>query len=594
MGAWYQSILIRTEDCPLVQRLLREISGEKDVKFLVGPPVRGWISIFPSELGGTGEALAQGIGCDLFHFHVHDDDVFTYEFFRGGKLVDRYNSCPAYFDGEEGEGPPENAEETIGRPELFQELLPDPNELAKLKNILSRDRDELFAGQRMSDFVELLGLENCLSSYEYLQGGETDGIEGWDQFIHIEEQLESAEDFCRRAARKREAQHYPSALEDLNKALTLKPDMLDGYIARARVYEDLWIVVRAIQQQLDSRGSSGHMPRTLGESDLGTEQGNLEASLKDYERAVAQAPDNVDALIGRARLRRRFRDIDGAIKDYNRIIELRPEIPDTWSHRGQAKRKTGDLNGAVSDYNRAIELDPGNASFYNNRGLVRQKLGDLPGSLADLSRAIELNPELAAAHFNRACTKQKQNDATGALADLDRAISLKPDSAHFYQTRATLRRANGDAAGAIEDNTKAINLEPGFAQAVAFGKQSGVNPARVYASRAEAHKSMGNYDAAIEDCNMALKIDQDMLEAHFIRGEARRAKGDLDSAIADFDGAAKLKPDSAMIYNARGLARQAKGDLAGAIEDFKRACELKPDWASAHENLQAALRIGSQ
>lgn len=478
MGAWFQSILIRTDNGPLIQGLLRELSREMDVKFLVGPPVRGWISVFPSELGGPGEALAKKTGCDLFHFHVHDDDVFTYEFFRGGKLIDRYNSNPDYFEDETEEEPPKNDdEETIGRPELFQDLLPNQNQLANLKTILEREREEIFANARMADFVELLGLENCLSSYKYLKGGETDDIEGWEQFVHVEEKPESSEDYCRRASRKREADNYLGALEDVNKALTLKPDSLDGYLTRARVYEDFGNVAVAVQQHLDSRGLSAHI--SSHESVFGTEQQNLEAALKDYERAVALAPDNVDALIGRARLRRRFQDFDGALKDYNRIIELRPEIAATWSHRGMVKKKNKDLNGAVSDYNRAIELDSRNPSFFNNRGLARQDLGDLAGSLADLNRAIELDPAFTTAYFNRALTRQKQKDTNGALADMDTAISLKPDSARFYETRAAFRRANGDLAGAIEDNTKVINLGPAFGRVEALAKQPGMNPARV-------------------------------------------------------------------------------------------------------------------
>ena len=34
-------------------------------------------------------------------------------------------------------------------------------------------------------FVTLLGFSNAISSYEYLQSGERDGIKGWKQFVHV-------------------------------------------------------------------------------------------------------------------------------------------------------------------------------------------------------------------------------------------------------------------------------------------------------------------------------------------------------------------------------------------------------------------------
>jgi len=33
----------------------------------------------------------------VLHVVVHDDDIFCYFFYRGGRLVDRYNSFPDYF-----------------------------------------------------------------------------------------------------------------------------------------------------------------------------------------------------------------------------------------------------------------------------------------------------------------------------------------------------------------------------------------------------------------------------------------------------------------------------------------------------------------
>ena len=51
----------------------------------------------------------------------------------------------------------------------------------------------------MAQFVELLGLSNAVSSYEYLQAERTREIKGWKQFVHIPDL--SAEKAAKRAVK---------------------------------------------------------------------------------------------------------------------------------------------------------------------------------------------------------------------------------------------------------------------------------------------------------------------------------------------------------------------------------------------------------
>ncbi len=185
MGAFYGSILVRTENSEAVQRVVGQVAKESDNRFLVGPALNGWVSIFPNNSGQSDDIssqIAKLIPNDIFHLIVHDDDIFSYYFYRNGTLSDQYNSCPDYFH----EVSDEEKRQCKGRPELFQDLLPDPESLNELRNLLHADKAEYFFEQeRMTKFVELLGFSNAISSYEYLQSGEREGIKGWRQFVHI-------------------------------------------------------------------------------------------------------------------------------------------------------------------------------------------------------------------------------------------------------------------------------------------------------------------------------------------------------------------------------------------------------------------------
>jgi hypothetical protein len=198
MGAFLGSIHVRTNDREVVRAALEKLARKKKACFLLAPSLRGWTSIYPSEHGqddSVSRSLAKALPYDLIHVLVHDDDVFAYYVYRSGKLLDEYNSAPDYFE-------PVSARKkarVAGRPELLAELLKDPGAVFELRRIL--DEHRIFATETLERFAALFDLPNAATSYEYLLGGETDGIEDFDQFVRVPEV--SDED-------RRQAQETPS------------------------------------------------------------------------------------------------------------------------------------------------------------------------------------------------------------------------------------------------------------------------------------------------------------------------------------------------------------------------------------------------
>jgi hypothetical protein len=199
MGEFYGAAYIRTEDREHVRAVLERVADEKEARFLLAPAIRGWIGVYPNNSGQDVEiskAIAGRIEAEVLSVLVHDGDLFVYQFFRAGRLVDQYNSCPDYF----GKVSARRRAATQGRPEALAHLLRDKHRLEELRALLSRDHVErsAFAGETLARFAELLGLPNALTSYEYLSDDETDGIEGWKKFTHIPDR--SKEKAAKRAA----------------------------------------------------------------------------------------------------------------------------------------------------------------------------------------------------------------------------------------------------------------------------------------------------------------------------------------------------------------------------------------------------------
>ncbi|MEQ8221429.1 MAG: hypothetical protein ABRQ37_03935, partial [Candidatus Eremiobacterota bacterium] len=185
MGSFYGSVHLRTDDISSVKEILEDLRRKKKINFFLSPPLRGWISVYPAGYGQDeiiSKSIARKIKCPLFHLISHDDDVFYYHFYRDGKLLDRYSSCPEYF----GELPEKDKKKFRGNPEFYKDLLCDKGDFEKLKDILVLPSHSPFPGQeKLLLFAEILHIPNISTAYEYMADGETDDIEEWEKFVHI-------------------------------------------------------------------------------------------------------------------------------------------------------------------------------------------------------------------------------------------------------------------------------------------------------------------------------------------------------------------------------------------------------------------------
>src|SRR5437867_6659742 len=104
----------------------------------------------------------------------------------------------------------------------------------------------------------------------------------------------------------------------------------------------------------------------------------------------------------------------------------------------------------------------------------------------------------------------------------------------------------------------------------------------------------GNYDAAIPEFHLALRLMPDLARAHLGLGAALQGKGDLDGAIAEYRTVLGVHPDDPDAHNNLGTALQRKGDLEGAIAEYRTALRYRPDDVLSHFNLAPALSAHGQ
>lgn len=228
-------------------------------------------------------------------------------------------------------------------------------------------------------------------AYEDL--GESDrAIEDLSQAISIEPSVSAFNARGNAYSRKGD---YERALSDYESALSIKRDAfpLMGMIAIYRRQERYDLALRAFDEVMElwSRHDAslylirGHAYR---------DNGQLEKSLQDFERAIELAPRFESfrsdrcvalALLGKA--------AEG-LRDCDRAIDKGPPTAANFLNRGAVYLRLNRPDEAAADFERAFDVDPDDPEALYARGVGRRLKGDTAGGDADIASAKALAPKV--------------------------------------------------------------------------------------------------------------------------------------------------------------------------------------------------------
>jgi tetratricopeptide (TPR) repeat protein len=153
-------------------------------------------------------------------------------------------------------------------------------------------------------------------------------------------------------------------------------------------------------------------------------------------------------------------------------------------------------------------------------------------------------------------------------------VRKSPDAAEPHNDLGTVFYKKGSIDEAIEQWQIALKLNPDFAEA--------------HNNLGAAFYVKGRVNEAIEQYQLALKVIPDYAEAHCNLGGAFHMKGRIDEAIEQYKIALKLYPNYVEAHYGLGGAFHMKGRIDEAIEQYKIALKLNPDYAAAQKNLERA------
>jgi len=139
--------------------------------------------------------------------------------------------------------------------------------------------------------------------------------------------------------------------------------------------------------------------------DVGVETKTAEPSVVRHlaaaRRPVAPEPAAVSAeeLFAQAETLETS-DVAAAKRIYGKAIALAPDFMDAYLNLGAIMCEQGDCDGAVRLFTKAIERNPKEPLLYFNRAVALEDLNRFGEALKSYDLALQLDPNLADAHFN--------------------------------------------------------------------------------------------------------------------------------------------------------------------------------------------------
>lgn len=406
----------------------------------------------------------------------------------------------------------------------------------------------------------------------------------------------------------------------------------------------------------------GHYNRGI----LRAQVGDDNRALEDFDFVLTIDPSDMMATFNRGLLRLKTGNNQGAATDFTTVIEKYPLFKTGYHYRAEAYRKMGAKLAAVKDEDKLLQL---NIDSYNARTNASQKKSDVAKkttngtsndadsedddtrkrsdkNLANYRKLVIADEEESSRKYESdyrgrvqnknvsirpqnlfALNYYEKNSEVRNIVHYDKSIEnlnksgLLPVLLHITNQEAPLTQEQVDKHfnlidkhteditknplnatlffaraldfylvqdfdAAIHDLTIAIRLDGQFSpayfmRAVVRAKQTEYQQAEVRASHESADKTSElrrhaamDYELVVKDLNEVISITPDFAYAYYNRAYIYSLLRNYKAAVNDYNQALKLEKNMASAYYNRGITELFLGDDEPGIQDLSRAGEL--------------------
>lgn len=349
--------------------------------------------------------------------------------------------------------------------------------------------------------------------------------------------------------------------------------------------------------------------------------GQLSDALVHYHAAVDGDPDNFLTYFKRATVLLAMGRSKSALPDLDRVLELRPDFFQARLQRGNVLLKQGRLDEAHIDYEAVLRKNPDNPEALQQLSVIDPirkeitearnaiNMGDYPRAIELLGKAIEVAPWDTELRIMRADCHENMGDFISAISDIKPTTKLIPDNTAAYLRLSELHYEMGELEDALREIRECLKLDPDHKDCFPFYKklkklnkqmqaaQDLINhgeyeeaesklkqalkteskiPSLVGKARRQlchCYLKLDNPTDAIKQCNEALKIDENDVDALCDRAEAHILNEMYDEAVADYQKAKNINEHLHKVQE--GFERAQKLQKQSKKRDYYKILGLK-------------------
>ena len=203
----------------------------------------------------------------------------------------------------------------------------------------------------------------------------------------------TVEDLVVLADSLRLAGRVDEALDALDKASALQPQLVPAWLARGDVLLKAGRTEEAAQAfQKVLAISPEHSEALRGLADVALVRGDVQAAGGFYSRVLGQAPNDVPAIVKLGVVRMRSGKRDEASALFARAVELAPKNGEALLYMAGAMAASGRPAEAIPYFDRAIASGQKSAIAFTGLGMTKLQLGDRAGAAAALRQSLKLDP----------------------------------------------------------------------------------------------------------------------------------------------------------------------------------------------------------
>lgn len=195
-------------------------------------------------------------------------------------------------------------------------------------------------------------------------------------------------------------------------------------------------------------------------------QGQLDAALEQFRKALEIKPSHKPALFGAATVLREKQQWDAAAEHLKRALALPP--PDAAAHVHYAMLLTDrqDNASAIEHYRQALALQPNLAEAHNNLAHLLLLEGKVEEARKHAESAVALRPDSVPANYTLANTLFMKGNLEPAARFYEKTLQLDSRSEGAHLNLGKIRLQTGQIGGAAEHLEAASRLNPNNQEAL--------------------------------------------------------------------------------------------------------------------------------